>query len=551
MQGNPWTVSHHGFGLFTSPEYQAMRSYADVSQQLIEKAFTTGSGVVQPLATGGQVLRQQFMPKVLQQVSFEQDDAGLMKRIKKKKVPNNTIEWSDYLSYGTNGDGFVGEAGFDGQFGVQGSDDNFQRQIQFVKYMGIQRTVSLVSTLIQGQIESPMKVSEKGAMLALISQMNLAAYNADSTLSNNQFNGIRAQIIQWVDQHPEDRAIIYDAGGNPLSKDMMEDIMELQRRKWARIRLALMTIAARGDATRLLYPAARYGEGGGLNRFGINPKTFESTQGDVEMVDDAMLLPNDAIVADGPGSDGKPRTASTVSVGSIDWATTPWVSCAATTPGTASFWNNVQRNTTGALSTKPAHPAFTDGGNNGNRLQPANYYYAVAPVWAGREGLPWVYGSVTNGDLTGATAITVTTGNSLVQMVFDTAATPCITGLGSTYARNLITFRVYRYGGPGVTSAPTAWSQFDLLCTCGVGTSGDTYVYDNGMYMPGSEVAYFLTETKNGADGFFMAELLPILKRPLPHLAMADLFCLLAFITPILWIPKHHIWVRNIGRAAR
>lgn len=75
------------------------------------------------------------------------------------------------------------------------------------------------------------------------------------------------------------------------------------------------------------------------------------------------------------------------------------------------------------------------------------------------------------------------------------------------------------------------------------------YGYDNGMYIPGTDNAFLITEKRNGTNGWFMAELLPLMRCiGLPSLPMADPLVMLWFACPILLVPRHHVWIRNIGR---
>jgi hypothetical protein len=511
----------------------------------LEKSLTTGQGIVTQGTTGGEALRVQFLHDALEQVSFEQDDAALMKIIPKKKVPSNTVEWTDFLSYGSEGDAFVYETGSDGNFGVNGSDDNFSRQVAIVKYMATSRTVSIVSGLVNN-IQQPMQVSEKGATLELIGKMNLQTYTADSTLSDNQFNGIRAQIKQWVLQNPNDSKILWDAQGQTLSRELLEDVTRDIRGLYGRPSLILCSIRAKADLQKLLFPNERFTAGTNPGYIGVDVDKFKGSNGTLKIVDDVMLRQNDPLVMDGVGVDGLPRSVSTTSANALSFAVTPFVSCAAGSPSTGNYYTNVNLNTdTSALGTAPALPTSGYGGNATNNLVAGNYWYAVSPVYQGKEGTVWVFGASSAGTVTGATEITGLTFGQVVKFVID-GSTPCITGLGSTISRKLVKFRVYRYGGPSA-AAPTALNQFGYLCDLGCPTSGNPTGWDNGMYIPGTESAYVITESKGGSPGWFMAQLLPLMKRPLPHLPMADLFAMLAFVTPILWVPRHHAWIRNIG----
>src|SRR6185312_7365680 len=133
-----------GFG-WGDHNYIQLRDLANQSEELY-KSFTTGEGIVsagQGSAGDGSKLRVQFLHNVLEEVSFEQEDAGLMKVIPKQKVYSNTFEWSQLNQYGGAGDGFTTESGFDtNQFGINASDDIFTRLVLQIKYLCAVRNIS-------------------------------------------------------------------------------------------------------------------------------------------------------------------------------------------------------------------------------------------------------------------------------------------------------------------------------------------------------------------------------------------------------------------------
>ena len=167
-------------------------------------------------------------------------------------------------------------------------------------------------------------------------------------------------------------------------------------------------------------------------------------------------------------------------------------------------------------------------------------------VYHGKESLTWF-------SATGATAVdtlptsggaTVTAGQT-VALVLDPAA---ITSL-SNYNLNQLKFRIYRYGYAGA-AAPTSRKDFSFLAEIGMPASSTSKYVDNGFSIPGSDTAFHITESKNGAKAWFMAQLLPLMRREgLPEYVMGSPLALLWFAAPILLVPRHHIVIRNIGRA--
>jgi hypothetical protein len=106
-------------------------------------------------------------------------------------------------------------------------------------------------------------------------------------------------------------------------------------------------------------------------------------------------------------------------------------------------------------------------------------------------------------------------------------------------------FRIYR--SASVSSVPAA-GDYNLLMEVGRSSGSTTIAYDNGFYIPGTDTAFLMTESKAGTDGMMLAQLLPLMLRALPNKLMTDPIAILAFIAPIIFVPRHHVIIRNIGR---
>ena len=559
-----------------SNEYMKMQQYADSTDYLTKATgYTTGEGIVpgygfgteglnigSPVNTGPDALnlRVQFMHGVLEQVSFEQEDAKIMKLIPKEKVYSNTFEWTQFQQYGGPGDGFSQESGFDqgssgtgagNLFGINQSDDNFIRQILQIKYMVATRTISLPISLVRN-IENPESAAEKGATLELISKANLSCYWGDSKKSINQFNGIVRQIVDYlINNQPNDYGICYDANGGPVDKYLLEDVATWNRIKFGKGDLLIQSVQGYGDTQKTIYPEARFGEGEANKGFGNDRNIFRSLMGDIRLEYDNMLRPNQPLVMEGNGLNGLPLATATLPSTTQAWVTNPSsgsaVTVVASAPSTGPFYLNTSIAATGGATTvtapavAPANPAG-DGNNTNHLVTGANYYYAVSIVVNGLESLPYAIGVTSVNSLTSPTLINPTAINSSVTITIGFA------GVTQTL-NNSTKFRIYRYGGPGAV-APTSFNQFQFLCDTGAVIGGNTIVYDNGMYIPGADNAFLITTKKNGANGWFLAQLLPLMRRKgLPSFVMGDVLAMLMFVAPVLLVPRHHVWIRNVGRA--
>ncbi len=292
-------------------------------------------------------------------------------------------------------------------------------------------------------------------------------------------------------------------------------------------------------------------------------------QGPVKLLMDPMIRPCKPRRPDGTGSDGAPRSSTTADFVAT-WSATPFTAApAAGSAGSGNYWENVTLGTAagiagGAFSlTAPATPTAVGKNRAANRLAAGYYYYAVAVELDGMESEPWVYGASALGTVSSASGISVTAGQ-IVTVAIDCDGTPTLVCTGSnvpnatfTFAagtasnRGRVKFRIYRYDGGTGNTAPTAVSQFKYLCTCapysGSVSGGGAVAYDNGYSIPGTDTAYLMTEKKNGRDGFMFAMMLPLMKLQLPPKLLSVLFGYLLFGTPIWWVPRHHMVIRNIA----
>ena len=539
-----WTINSEGYKALRE---QANEAYEEMSA--LRKAMTTGSNIVNPgTGIGGSALRKQFLFNELELTGPTQEDAQLIRNCPMKDAESTLLEWSNQNGP-TKGDGFVGESGSDSLFGVDFFDDPMDRINEPMSFLAEGRQVGDVTKAVKNLMD-PKEAAKRGMLLSLYSKANLAGYFGDKSKAQNQFNGFPAQMRAHMDAHPEDYGIYYDCGGKPLDRYMILDASTQCALRYGKMDLIVQSMTGLSDTTSLIYPENRQQEGRGGTFGGMYDK-FDGPRGPIRFIGDPMLQPNAPLVADGPGCDGLPRI--TADSGSLAWAgSTPFSSVSAGSAGSGNFWTNFTKCTdSAALATTPAVPTgvnTTRGGNNDNRLTAGTYYYAVSTVYKGLESIVYVYGAGTQSanTISGTpTAVAVTAGQ-VVTLTFDTTQ---ITGIGTTYAKANIKFRVYRYGGPNAV-APTRVSQFQFLQETGIPTGGTTTVLvDNGMFIPGADNALGITTKKNGLDGWAWMNLLPLMQKELPVLAMAEQFCLLWFTTPLLRVRRHNIYFRNIGRA--
>lgn len=534
------------------------------ADERLEKAITSGGAVQsQPGDTSFRATREEFILQSLTHEHYTAEKCVAFNRLKKIKVDSNLVQFVSQTDLGGGGDGFIAETGGQSSsaFGYDvTSDADFKRESESTSLIYDVREVGSVAQKVKGLVD-PVPNAHRSAIVRIKVLSNRALLYSDKKTNNLGFNGYRAQILQGVRDNPQARGyVLFDAGGKAFNNAWFNYLFAtMWQNNFSRPTVALMSGLDLYNFQNTLLPITRAPQviDGTVGTDVDKIKNPFSPERSMELVADPMIRGNMPLNMIGVGANGKPRDENTVDANALAFAATPWTSGTAGSAGTAYFYQNVTLNTDAAAiggsgATTPAVPATTDGGDNANRLNAGTYFYAVSCVYLGRESRLWILGNTSlasSGSLgTGTTTTVTVTAGQVVKLTIDLTS---ITGLGTTYKRELIRWRIYR-----APATATKVSDFDLLCECGTPTAGNTTVaVDNGMYIPGGRDAFLLNENddEDGAIIFF-AQLAEVYKRPLPNTLLSDLCGFLNFGTPVVRkrtaLPQH-LWVRNLGDTTR
>lgn len=540
-------------GILQTPDYLSFRDAAQADEaELIEKALTTGNGIVSGGATGAQALRQQFLHDTLELSLYAQADAEGIKHFPVEKAYSTTVEWTSFDGYGATGDGFTQELGDDGLGNLVGSDDAFTRRTRTIKYLKAQREIGVVTQQVRN-IKDPVAAAEQGATLELVKNMNLALYWGDEHTNQMSFTGIKGQVFEKALANPSAYStLLYDAGGYRIDGQMLTDIQAICAKNFGNPSLLLQSVDGYNQTEASLFQQQR-GEFGSEGYMGGDRSVFRSGWGNIKRVGDKMLRANRPLNIAGIGYDGKPRDSASgadatypAAVGQI--VNNPFTSVTAIAGGSGYYFDNRTLN-----DRTPSTDPVAASPNNLSGAGAVTAYYAISLVIGGAESKARVYGVNTSaaGSIgTGVagdqpTGVAVAQGQIVKVVVNDALVAG---GLSASY-KQVTRIRLYSYVG---TSAPTALSQFSLVDEFAFPSGSSTAtIWDNGMYIPGGDSAFLLTQARDGHKSVNLMQLLPMMKRDLPNTAMTDRFAMLAFVTPILWVPEHHIIVRNVGTKTR
>lgn len=513
----------------------------EASDDEIFKSYITGNGIVGAgAATDLSPLREQFLSKQLVSVLYDQEDAVTFKHIPVMPVGSTIVEFSRFDMVGLSGDGFVPETGTDGSFGLTPGDDAFSRATRVVRFLAAERRVGIVARQVNN-IEDPMAIAERAATLEIIRNANLAILFGDNGFNGLAFDGLWKQIYDYV-VATGDARILIDMRNNDLGVDAIATGSAQIRNNYGRPSLLIQSTESYSATEVALYPQER-GTFGYSGPAGIDVTKVKSVGGDIRRIYDPMLRPGRPLKPLGPTSEGAMPTVADTDA--LTFSATPWSTGAGNTvaaaAGTGPYYVNQTRSSDSAVVTKPAVPVAVGNNNAQNNLAAGTYYYAVTCVYGGKESLPWVLGCTAIGVIDGSIAGLTPTLGQVNQLKFNSAN---ISGY-SANIRTQVHLRVYRTAA--LASAPTSLSQFNFLMQTAF-ASGDTTAicYDNGMYIPGTVVNFLLTEKRDGRNAIVVGQLMEMMRRELPNLPMANQFCMLAFLTPIVFHGGFHVIYYNV-----
>lgn len=533
---------------YQSEEFLGLQLEALRSRMNLSKALETGDGQVLSTDTGGRAVRTEFIHGAMANETFSDIHCVTFNRMDKVPIRNTAVQWVAKNDLGYDGDGLLAETGLDGAFnGGDESDSDYRRELENVAFVHDIRKASILTGMVDNVVDL-QEDGRKDAIRTIKARSNRNVIYGNRRTNALSPNGVLAQMISHMDKFPEDRDVMIDAGGYRMDKDILEECCRVGNDKFAFLKDMYMSSKTKADLMQSLFPQQRDTEPGASETFGLDKRRFVNpyNDGHIDLIIDPLLRSNQPLVPIGKGHDGKMRTADNVdpkapaTLGAVLTAVT---GAAAQAAGDAYYWKNVTTNDMETvLATAPATPnPAADGSYNDNRLAAGTYKYAVAPVFLGREGLPWFFGS--DGAIANAAGVAVTAG----QIVKLTVNANAVAGFAAAIPRSWLRFRIYRAPNTATKSA-----DYDFLTEVGVPKTGSiTTAYDNGMMIPGSDTAFIISPSDEDGKLWFFAQLLPLMKRDLPNQLMADLKGYLLFGTPILKKRGRHIWVRNIGRTAR
>lgn len=199
-----------GFAQSTSEELQELQKALGTGQD--GEAY--GNGAYNDMSA----LRPQSLEGTLKVVTARQEHIKFWKELSKKPAYNTVEEFNVLDSYGGNSSPFFMEGGLPNE-----EDSNFIRQSQMVKFLGTTRVITHPATLVRNTTGDIVAGESERGTLWLLQQLERALYFADSALDSLQFDGLYAQVRNFVSGKTYQNQHIIDMRGAVIDENIMED----------------------------------------------------------------------------------------------------------------------------------------------------------------------------------------------------------------------------------------------------------------------------------------------------------------------------------------
>ena len=459
--------------------------------QELQKALTASSHQTDVATlTGGGAMGVQSLDTAMKTVVQEEEHFVLFKKLQQSNATNIVDEYVRQNSIG----GHLGGS-TNSQMGVvRAAQGDYSREVGLVKFLMTLRQVSYVLNIGKNMAE-PIAVEERNGAKQLMTDAEYLLFYGNSAASPTQFDGIFTSIDNEIAGGGMDGNHIIDLQGEPLTS--IEPFTQLQSAvqdygNWGRITECFMPVGAQVDLNMGLDPAFRWVSDGQAEqmKLGAHVSGIRLTEGVLKTNVDTFLH-HDAFPMSKPFE--------------ITWSAVATANSTAFEPASIT-----------------ANAASDDTESQFTEARAGNYYYAVAAIGAGGEGLTKIVKS---------TQTAVAAGKKVTLTITKSSAN---TETG---------YAVYR----GRLNGTNEVADFRLMKIVPKDGATTTYV-DLNQNIPGT-VAVPCLNMGTSADAIGWRQFQPMTKIPLPFgVGGMPVMSWFQFLFGYLRVtkPKHHGYIKNI-----
>jgi hypothetical protein len=253
-------------GMVSWRNYEGMTGFGGNASQgdvdALNKALDAGSQIDRPAAAtagDGFSLRVESLEQTLKNTTFRMEHIRLWKNLPKIPAYNTVEEYNQIQSYSNNQySSFVTE----GQLPVS-TDATYRRQYAKIKFMGTQRSVSHVMSMVKPAHGNVIAQETIAGTMYLLEQLERHLFTGDSTMTNSnkpeglEFDGLE-RLITSSETSLADHII--DLRGAPLTEDNIIDgaLTISDAPAFGRPTHLFMNPKAHSDLAKSFFPKARY-----------------------------------------------------------------------------------------------------------------------------------------------------------------------------------------------------------------------------------------------------------------------------------------------------
>lgn len=217
------------------------------------KALTAGQSVNAPgsVTSGdGFALRVESLERTLRNTTFRMEHIKLWKTLPKLAAYNTVEEYNQIQEYGQDVDAFIEEGGLPSE-----TDAKYERKTALIKYMGTQRKVSHVMSLIKPAHGNVIAQETVNGTMKLLKSIEKSLFFGDSSLDDIQWDGYKRLI-----ERDSPSANIVDLRGKPLSQDNLIDgsLRVFDAPNFGTPTHLFMNPRVHSDLVKAFFPQARY-----------------------------------------------------------------------------------------------------------------------------------------------------------------------------------------------------------------------------------------------------------------------------------------------------
>ena len=452
----------------------------------INKALSAGYATDPASQSNGGALRVESLDSTLKIVSFMQQHIRFYNDMPKSKAYNTVEEYNLLSKFGGRGGHFINEGGL-----PRTEDSQYQRRVQFVKFMGTTREITHPMLLVKPAHGNVVALETKNGAMWMLEHMERALFKGDSSVVSQEFDGLEKQLLDGYadsdfagDRLPDiSEEHVIDMRGEPLSEKTFSKASGVLLRNYTYGNVCYLNPENHEDYDTQFFSKGRYQLSASERETGFHTEKVRTAMGMVQLRPTVFLEIDE--VAPSVADNSVVPTAPTIAL---------------------------------AVNNAVADSKFAAS-------DAATYYYEVTALSKAGESAasPVQSDVVAAGD---SVSITITRG--------------AVSGNDLTTG-----YKIYR---TRVEDAAAGASAKRYLIAKIPSAGASTVYEDKNFDLPGLGKAFI---GQMDESVLTLRELSPMLKFPLATVASSIRWMQLYYNTPIIFRPRSWVIIKNIGRLAK